>query len=207
MKRLYLLRHGETEWNADSRIQGSIDIPLSGEGRKQASQISQFIKKLPCPEKIFCSNLKRATETASIVSNNIGLKNLEENQLLREINCGLWEGMRLEELLKDYQNEYGMWRMDPSFQCPEGESVEDVKKRIMEFFLNKSEELKKIENILIVAHGLFNRAMLSFIMDLPLQQCRYFEQDNCALNVFIWGEVMPHLALWNFTYYCDGEEK
>lgn len=207
MKRLYLLRHGETEWNADNRVQGSIDIPLSDKGKKQALTIAKYLKKLPLPQKIYSSNLIRSIETAKIVADYLKLKDIEENPLLREINCGLWEGMTTSELLRDYPEEYGLWRIDPSYRCPNGESVEDVRDRVVQFFLEKRDELSNIDNVLIVTHGLFNRAMLSFIMDLPLKQCRYFEQENGALNVFVWGEVMPHLIMWNFTLECDWDSE
>ena len=197
MKRLYLVRHGETEWNAGNKVQGSIDIPLSEKGRAQAKLLAGYLKNLPRPQKIFSSTLSRAQETAEIIAGALELENPEANPLLREIDCGEWEGRTFDELLREYPKEYAMWRMSSSYKCPGGESVEDVRERITRFFLEAGAALP--ETVLMVTHGLFNRAMLSFIMDLPLQQCRHFEQDNGALNVFIWGHVMPHLAAWNFT--------
>ena len=199
MKRLYLVRHGETEWNADNRVQGSIDIPLSQKGKNQAASLAQYLKELPKPQKIYCSNLKRAIQTAKTLAEILSVPDIEENPLLREINCGLWEGRFIDELMNDYPQEYAMWRLNSFFKCPEGESVDDVRSRVEEFFVEKKNELSSFETVLIVAHGILNRAVLSFIMDLPIQNCRYFEQDNGALNVFAWGEVMPHLALWNFS--------
>lgn len=203
MKRLYLVRHGETEWNADNRVQGSIDIPLSQKGIKQAKSLASYLNSIPKPQKIYCSDLKRAVQTAETIANILGTKSVEQNALLREINCGLWEGRFIDDLLADFPEEYSMWRMNSSFRCPQGESVDDVRERVVKFFIEKRDELSSVETILIAAHGIFNRAVLSFIMDLPLQNCRYFEQDNGALNVFVWGEVMPHLVLWNFVF--DGQ--
>ena len=197
MKRLYLVRHGETEWNADNRVQGSMDISLSDKGRGQADLVADFLKNLPRPQRILSSNLSRARETAEIIADALNIPGISVNPLLREINCGQWEGMSVDELLADHPRDYAMWRLNPSYKCPQGESVEDVKERILKFFLESKDDLS--ETVLIVAHGLFNRAALSFIMDLPLQQCRYFEQDNGAVNIFLWGQVMPHLAAWNFT--------
>lgn len=199
MKRLYLVRHGETEWNADNRVQGSIDIPLSQKGREQAESLGRWMQKSPKPQKIYCSDLKRSIQTANILGEILGVTNIEETPLLKEINCGVWEGKFIDELIKDYSQEYAMWRLNSSFKCPEGESVDDVRDRVERFFIEKRSELLSFETVLIVAHGILNRAVLSFIMDLPLQNCRYFEQDNGALNVFVWGEVMPHLALWNYS--------
>ncbi|MCX7829958.1 MAG: histidine phosphatase family protein [Acidobacteria bacterium] len=199
MKRLYLVRHGETEWNADNRGQGSIDIPLSKNGIAQAEALGEYLNSLPKPQKIYCSDLKRAVETAKTLSKILEVENIEINPLLKEINCGLWEGKFIDDLAKNYSKDYAMWRLNSSFRCPEGESVEDVRERVEKFFIEKRIELSCVETAMVVAHGIFNRAVLSFIMDLPLQNCRYFEQDNGALNVFVWGEVMPHLALWNYS--------
>ena len=204
MKRLYLVRHGETEWNADNRVQGSIDIPLSQKGLNQAKSLGRYLISLPKPQKIYCSDLKRAIHTANTIAEILDVKNIEENPLLKEINCGLWEGKFIQDLMREHSEEYGMWRLNSSFRCPEGESVEDVRERVEKFFVEKRKELSSFETVLMVAHGIYNRAVLSFIMDLPLQNCRYFEQDNGALNVFVWGEVMPHLALWNYT--ANGED-
>lgn len=199
MKRLYLVRHGETEWNADNRVQGSMDIPLSKKGIGQAEALGEFLNSLPKPQKIYCSTLKRAFQTAEILAKKLNISTIEKNTLLKEINCGIWEGKFIDNLVKDHLEEYSMWRLNASFRCPEGESVEDVRERVEKFFIEKRNELSSYETILIVAHGIYNRAVLSFIMDLPLQNCRYFEQENGALNVFVWGEVMPHLALWNYS--------
>ncbi len=202
MKRLYLVRHGETEWNADNRVQGSVDIPLSEKGKLQAEFLGRYLSTSPRPQKIFCSDLIRAVQTAEIIKETIKVDSLEKNPLLKEINCGTWEGKFIDELKRYYPDEYANWRMNSSYRCPQGESVEDVRERVEKFFIEKGDELKTFETILIVAHGIFNRVVLSFLMDLPLQNCRYFEQDNGALNVFVWGEVMPHLALWNYSCDC-----
>lgn len=199
MKRLYLVRHGETEWNADNRVQGSMDIPLSKEGINQAEMLAEFMLSLPQPEKIYCSTLQRAMQTAEILAKKLDIKAIEKSDLLKEINCGLWEGKFIDDLVKNHSEEYFRWRLDSSFRCPEGESVEDVRERVEKYFVEKRNEFISYETVLIVAHGIYNRAVLSFIMDLPLQNCRYFEQENGALNVFVWGEVMPHLALWNHS--------
>ena len=202
MKRLYLVRHGETEWNADNRVQGSIDIPLSPKGRQQAGWLVKCMARMHRPDMTFSSDLCRAKETADILTSGLGAGSPVQDPLLREINCGRWESLFIPDLEKDFPREYEAWRLDAGFKCPGGESVEDVKKRIEAFFAGKASELSSAETVMIVAHGLFNRTMLAHIMNLGLQQCRYFEQDNAALNVFVWGRLMPRVVAWNYTPFC-----
>jgi phosphoserine phosphatase len=202
MKKLYLARHGETEWNADNRVQGSIDIPLSDKGREQAKWLVKCLKKNRLPDVVFSSDLSRAKETADIITSGTGIPKAVSNPLLREINCGKWEGLSLGELEKNYPGEFESWRLNADYKCPEGESVLDVKLRIERFLDEQDEVLSKAESVLIVAHGLFNRAFLSHLMSLGLQECRYFEQDNTALNIFVWGRFMPRVVAWNYTPFC-----
>jgi phosphoserine phosphatase len=202
MKRLYLARHGETEWNKDNRVQGSIDITLSDKGREQAKWLVKSLQDAHHPDVTFSSDLSRAKETARIVTEGLNLSKPVENPLLREINCGRWEGLSINELEKDFPKEYELWRLNADYRCPGGESVLDVKKRIESFFKEQREQLSRAETVMIVAHGLFNRALLAHIMNLGLQECRYFEQDNAALNIFAWGRFMPRVVVWNYTPFC-----
>lgn len=202
MKRLYLARHGETEWNADNRVQGSIDIPLSDKGREQAKWLARSLANARRPEIVFSSDLSRSRETAEIASAGLSVPGPIESPLLREINCGRWEGLSMGCLEKDFPEEYEQWRLKADYKCPGGESVADVKKRIETFFAEKAGELSRAETVMIVAHGLFNRTMLAHIMNLGIQECRYFEQDNAALNIFVWGRFMPRVVAWNYTPFC-----
>jgi len=202
MKRLYLARHGETEWNADNRVQGSIDIPLSDKGREQAKWLVKCLRGARRPDITFSSDLGRSRETAEIAASGLGIAGPVQDPLLREINCGKWESLSLWDLEKKFPGEYEMWRLNADYPCPGGESVMDVKKRIERFFAEREEILSKSETVMIVAHGLFNRTMLAHIMNLGVQECRYFEQDNAALNIFVWGRFMPRLVAWNYTPFC-----
>lgn len=199
MKKLFLIRHGETEWNKSNRIQGSIDIPLSSVGEEQIKNVARFLKSIASVEKIFTSTLKRAIKSAEIISSELNVKDIEKISLLNEINCGDWEGAYFDDLLKNSEIEFTKWLFSPEVKCPNGESVREVRKRVERFFDLYKEVLNSLEIVLIVGHGILNRAILSYLMDIPLQQARYFEQDNGAINIFYWGKIMPHLEIWNFT--------
>lgn len=99
--RLYLIRHGQTDWNLAHRIQGRKDIPLNETGRQQARLLAEGMKNRPA-EKIFTSQMLRARETAEILANsqNVSLYLVKG---LEEINYGEWEGMTWEEIQKIFR--------------------------------------------------------------------------------------------------------
>ena len=149
---IYLVRHGQTDWNVVRRIQGSTDIPLNETGRKQAKELSEDITNYKI-DRIICSDLSRARETAEILNEKIGC-NITFDKRLREVNYGDLEG----RLIEDFKN--GEW--DVFNQTPEklnGEKKLDVYKRVKSFL----DELDiENENILVVSHGGVIRMMLYY---------------------------------------------
>ena len=91
---IYLIRHGQTNWNAERKIQGQTDIPLNQIGQQQAKDVSEEISKLKI-DKIFSSDLLRARETAEIINEKIGAK-IEYDKRLREVNYGNYEGIHVD---------------------------------------------------------------------------------------------------------------
>jgi broad specificity phosphatase PhoE len=94
--RLLLVRHGATAWNNEGRIIGSTDFPLSTDGRKQAQQLGIRLSGEPI-DIILSSDLKRASETARIISIECGAPLVLDNRL-REVDFGLWEGMTVRQI-------------------------------------------------------------------------------------------------------------
>lgn len=140
---IYLVRHGQTDWNVDKKTQGHTDIPLNDKGREQARNLFSSVSKLGV-KKIVSSDLLRAKETAEILNEVLGVS-LELDQRLREINYGSLEGIPRDTLKPE------MW--DIFNTTPEklnAEAFKDVFTRIKTFF----DELDDThENVLIVTHG------------------------------------------------------
>lgn len=205
MRRLVLVRHGETAWNVEGRVQGSSDVSLSEAGLAQTRMLAAYLGGCGARfDRVFSSDLGRALETARLLSAVLGGHEPTPTPLLREIGCGCWEGRSVEELKRDRREEYDRWRGDAAFAVPGGESVLQVRGRVERFFAQRSTELDGAGEILLVGHGIVNRMVLSVVMGLDPQRSRFFGQDNTALNVFeIRGERATCTA-WNARPHLDG---
>ena len=114
--KLYLIRHGQTDWNVAGKIQGSTDIPLNDMGRRQAACLARGMEKRPV-EKVFTSTLSRAYETGLAIgkSQNVPVEQLEG---LEEVGYGVWEGMTMEEIQEKYPKELELWYNSPVDVAP-----------------------------------------------------------------------------------------
>ncbi|KAB2954195.1 alpha-ribazole phosphatase [Heliorestis acidaminivorans] len=181
MTKIFLIRHGETEWNYNRRYQGHSDVALSEKGRYQAQQLKNRLAH----EKIdvlYASDLGRAVETAKIIAQEKD-KEVSLDCRFRECHFGDWEGMTFQEIEEAYPNEIKLWTTKPGqLLIPGGESFATLQKRAYKALL---EVVKKHqgENIAIVAHGGTIRSLLCAILDLDLDRAWQFKQDNTALNI------------------------
>ena len=116
--KLYLIRHGQTLWNQEGKIQGKTDIPLNDEGRKQAGLLAEAMENRPVGA-VYSSPLKRAFETASCVAEQKGLSVVSLDGL-REVDFGLWEGITWKEIEKNYHEDFVLWDKNPAEHTPTG---------------------------------------------------------------------------------------
>ena len=124
----YLLRHGETKWNAENRICGRSDVPLSEAGRRQAKRLAERLKPISF-DTLYSSPLKRAIDTARFISERIGLEPVLDDRLV-ELDYGQWEGKTLEEIRKNDPETLRAWEADPGRVAPPGgESGLEVQQR------------------------------------------------------------------------------
>ena len=149
--RVYLVRHGETEWNATRRLQGASDVRLSDRGKEQAARLAKRL----AGEKIdgfYSSDLSRALETAQILAEPHGLQ-VSQKAGLRELSFGPWEGMTIEEMETKASWSLIDWFRNPvDTFIPGGEKLSDVFRRCdlaMEQIIKKHND----ETIVVVAHG------------------------------------------------------
>lgn len=126
--RFILVRHGETSWNLEGRYQGQIDTPLSPVGIKQGKLVAEALKNVPL-DAVYTSPLSRSYETAMMCADLHGLK-VDKDERLLEINHGKWEGLYATEIEGQYPDLLERWRSTVvDVQMPDGESIEDVRKR------------------------------------------------------------------------------
>lgn len=158
MKRLYLVRHGQSEWNSERRLQGQADIALTAHGRAQALQLKPVVAAL-APDRVLTSDLRRARETASL----LGYEAAELCAPLREIDVGDWTGQPIADLESKDIAAYRGWRAG-NFTPPRGEAWESFKARVSGVVMRCLAD--GCESPLLVAHGGVIRAILEGLLDL-----------------------------------------
>ncbi|MDV3253704.1 histidine phosphatase family protein [Devosia sp. BK] len=161
MKRLLLVRHGESEWNAVRRLQGQADIGLSPEGEAQALALTPTIAQL-APDRVVASDLRRARYTAEL----LGHSDAELDAGLREINVGDWTGMPIADIIAQDAEGYRGWRAG-TFAPHGGEVWQDFADRTTEATMRHFETA---DRLLVVCHGGVIRALLQTILGLPPQR-------------------------------------
>lgn len=133
MIRIILLRHGETTWNIEGRYQGQEDTPLSERGWEQGRKAALALKDVPI-DRAISSPLSRSYETCRLAADFHHLPVMKDERLT-EISHGLWEGIHADEIEARYPEEFRLWHTRPDrVQMPEGENLEDVRKRAREAF-------------------------------------------------------------------------
>lgn len=169
---ILLARHGETDWNIAKKVQGTTDIPLNENGKKQAEILCQNLRKENINlKKIYSSYQKRAVETAEIVGAEYQVP-IQVVQGLEELNLGLFEGHTWEEILQLYPQENARWYADKRYaKAPGGESYQDLLER---FFVAYDQIVKDAENltgqdILIITHGAVIMSLLTLQRDLDFK--------------------------------------
>ncbi|OGO87394.1 MAG: hypothetical protein A2Y24_01420 [Clostridiales bacterium GWE2_32_10] len=168
--KLYFVRHGQTEWNVEKRIQGSVDQPLNEKGESQARELAEKIKDIKI-DKIISSPLKRAYRTAEIINEKFNL-DIETDTRLAERNYGVNEG----EYTKDFAyNDF--WSYTKHVSVEEAEEIEEFFQRVNEF-LSELKNKNEYENILLVAHNGVGRAINYYFNDMTDEEIIKFILPN-----------------------------
>ncbi len=195
MRRLLLVRHGETTWNADGRYQGQRDVPLNAVGRRQAAAVARRLAREALTA-IYASDLCRARETAEIIAAQCGLP-VRTDPRLREINFGHWQGLSHAEVLNRYPDEVAAWYADPLHEAVHGgETLQQVASRLEELW----EELWAahwMEDVLLVGHGGTLQVLLCLLLGKPVAEFSHFKMGNVALSVLTFLGGRPHLVTFN----------
>ncbi len=207
MKRLMLIRHPEVLDAEKLRFFGATDVPLSQLGYKQAEQLADFLSQRRV-KAVYCSQLQRAKHTAQLAADRLELT-INIIPELQEINCGRWEGNSYQEIVNDDEQLYQDWlKMEPGFRFPEGESLAEFNKRVMQEYnriLSTSIETQAGELIVIVAHGGVIKLILANLLGIKWGQVNCIKQDFGALNIIEYQDGYGVLRLMNDTCYLDGK--
>jgi len=126
---IILCRHGETDWNVHGRYQGRTDVPLNERGRQQARDLARRLGEQPI-HVVYSSTLERAYDTALEIAGPRGLE-VRRDPRLDEIDQGLWEGMRHDEIMLHHPEKLAGWQEHSiDLRLPEGETLEEVRLRV-----------------------------------------------------------------------------
>lgn len=193
--RLCLVRHGETDWNVEKRLQGHMDIPLNATGQKQAQCTAANLAHQPITA-IYSSDLERAMSTAQAAATHLQLP-VQAMTELRERHCGIFQGLTQDEARARYGADYDRYRgRDPHFAIPGGETLLQVAERV-KTCLTRLCQAHPDETILVVSHGGVLDIAHRLATAKPLETPRDFLISNAALNWIEYRSNSWHLIAWD----------
>lgn len=197
MVRIILIRHGETNWNIQGRYQGQEDTRLSERGFVQAGMLAHGLKDVPI-DMCISSPLKRAYLTCKACADLHHLP-VHTDDRLTEINHGTWEGELACEIEARYPEEFKLWHTAPDkVQMPEGENLEDVRKRARAAFDEFAQKYAG-KTLLVAAHDAVNKAVICDLLGLDMSRFWYVKQDNACINVLECNDGVWRIVLLNST--------
>lgn len=183
---LWLVRHGQTDWNIQRRYQGHKDIPLNAAGREQAQVLAASLNGASFAA-VYSSDLSRATGTAAILIKNHPMPIVTDIRL-REIAMGDWEGRTLTEVSSEHPgSDGGLAYTEVHSRAPGGESLAEVAARVRSF-ADEIAEKHPGQVVLIISHGLTLAALRCLAVGLPLAEARDIIPENCSIVRVFW----PH---------------
>jgi len=203
LRRLILLRHGQTDYNVAGRMQGHLDSVLTAVGHEQAAAAAPVLAALG-PDRVVSSDLQRAVDTAEVVGTACGLA-VKFDARLRETHLGEWQGCTVPEIDADYPGAIATWRSDPTWAPPGGESRVDVVARSRPVVDELDAEFGDSDGsstVLLVAHGGLIAGLVTGLMELPTEVWPSFGGlGNCRWAVLARREDHPR---WRLAGYNVG---
>lgn len=200
-KVIFLIRHGNTEFNEKKLFRGHLDVPLDSVGIEQAEKTGKFLKDINF-DLIYSSPLSRAYKTAEIInryqSNDIEI--LKENGFM-DLNFGDWEGKGYDEIKLLYPEIFNQWMREPyRAAIPGGEMLCDAQDRSWKI-------LKEIVSesagsmLAIVTHRIINKLLISKILDIGKSGIWKINQDSCCINIFDYMHENFFVSKLNYNFH------
>lgn len=179
---ILLIRHGQTQWNSEGRVQGRTDIPLNEKGRAQAQAVAQWLSSRRI-DAVYSSPLARAFDTAQAIADKHGLEPKKLNGMI-EIDFGLWEGKTSPELAKEYPEFWEDW----SWHLDEAKSAQ-MQAESAYAILNRAE--KALDEVIsqnapdsviaIISHTMPIKLLMANAIGIPLNNMRQVKVENCSI--------------------------
>ena len=183
---IILIRHGETEWNSQKRMQGHSNSDLSSVGQAQIQALGQWMKIVPF-DHIYSSDSLRAKQTAEAITQFSGHV-LKIDLRLREKNLGIFEGLTSEEARKRHPEVFRLFKTAGSkYVIDEGESTQQLQDRALEI-VNEIRIKHPEERVLLVTHGGFIRVVMKHSLGLSLETPTRFLIRNTGVFRLVWED-------------------
>jgi probable phosphoglycerate mutase len=201
--RIIAMRHGETAWNVDTRLQGQLDVPLNDKGRAQARLAARALAH-DAPQVIYASDLCRAHETARAAAEVLGLP-VQADAGLRERHFGVWQGHTYAEVEQRWPELSARWRRrEADFGPEQGETLQGFFDRVVAC-ATRLAEAHPGQSVLLVAHGgvldCLYRAASRIALDAP----RTWELPNTGINRLLFTGDGFTLVGWADVHHLDGD--
>ena len=202
--RIIAIRHGETAWNVDTRIQGQLDISLNETGQWQADRAAQALAGEPV-HAIYASDLQRAWETAHAIAKAVG--QIPQPEIgLRERGFGIFQGRTFAEIEATWPEEAKRWRQrDPHWAPEGGESLAALTERVTQTTAELAARHAG-QQIVLVAHGGVMDALYRAATGQTVQAPRTWHLGNAAINRLLWTPQGLTLVGWSDTRHLDGDD-
>jgi len=183
---IILIRHGETEWNSQQRMQGHSNSDLSSVGQAQIQALGQWMKNVPF-DHIYSSDSLRAKQTAEAITQFSGHE-LQFDQRLREKNLGVFEGLTSEEARERHPEVFRLFKTAGSkYVIDEGESTQQLQDRALEI-VDEIRIKHPEEHVLLVTHGGFIRVVMKHSLGLSLETPTRFLIRNTGVFRLVWED-------------------
>ena len=201
--RILAIRHGETAWNVDTRLQGHLDIPLNDMGLRQAENLARALSEREVVDAIYASDLSRALTTAQSIAQAMG-RTVSTHVGLRERHFGVFQGRTFDEVEAELPEHAWHWRKrTPDWAPPEGgESLLALRERIVST-VDELAARHAGQQIVLVAHGGVLDILYRAATRLDLQAPRTWQLTNTAVNRLLWTSQGLSLVGWGDTSHLD----
>lgn len=199
--RLFLVRHGETIWNAAGRYQGHADVPLSEVGRAQAAALARRLAGESL-DVIYTSDLSRAHDTAKVIAAQHNLP-VHRDPRLREMSFGEWEGLTFAQMEARFPDQVTWWNADRLNRAPPGgETLGDGAahvQAVLDDVLRRHQD----QTVVLVAHGGPLKLLLCLLLNKSPREFWQFHMDNTALSEIEWQRLGPRIRQLNDTHHLS----
>jgi len=201
--RMTAIRHGQTAWNVDSRIQGQLDIGLNAQGLWQAQRVAQALGG-EAIDAIYSSDLERAHTTAQAIGARTGVP-IQLAPGLRERGFGHFEGHTFSEIESRWPEQALAWRQrNPQFEPPNGESLARFQQRVLEC-VQPLAQRHAGQHIVLVAHGGVLDVLYRAATGQDLSAARTWALENAAINRLLWSGQGFALVGWADTRHLESD--